>query len=233
MAGFRQRRDRTEALAKERIVTAAIELLDSGGEDGLTFRALANRLATGSGAIYWHVAGKAELLAAATEDVIGRALPATSDPGNPRTTIRTIALAVFDIIDQHPWVGAQLAHEPQQVAALRIYEAIGRALTAFNVPERARFDAWSALVSYVLGAAGQNAANARRFPPETARGSYLAAVSDLWSQLEPSEYPFMRALAPHLNDHDDRTQFLAGIDLLLVGIDAVRKSADLPNMISH
>ena len=222
MAGFRQRRDRTEALAKERIVTAAIELLDSGGEDGLTFRALANRLATGSGAIYWHVAGKAELLAAATEDVIGRALPA-GDPGDPRTTIRMIALAVFDIIDEHPWVGAQLAHEPQQVAALRMYEAIGRALTAFDMAEQARFDAWSALVSYILGAAGQNAANARRFPPETVRGSYLAVVSDRWSQLEPSEYPFMWALAPHLNDHDDRMQFLAGIDLLLVGIDTVRK----------
>ena len=60
---------RTDALSKERIIETAIEILDTEGESALTFRALAARLATGSGAIYWHVANKDELLAAA--DVLG------------------------------------------------------------------------------------------------------------------------------------------------------------------
>ena len=38
-------------------------ILDEGGEGALTFRALAARLATGSGAIYWHVTDKAESIA--------------------------------------------------------------------------------------------------------------------------------------------------------------------------
>jgi len=58
---------RADALSKERIVEAAIEILDASGERALTFRALAAHLATGSGAIYWHVADKNELLAAATD----------------------------------------------------------------------------------------------------------------------------------------------------------------------
>ncbi|GAA1938738.1 hypothetical protein GCM10009754_02190 [Amycolatopsis minnesotensis] len=41
-----------------------MELLDAGGEGGLTFRALTERLATGPGAIYWHAANKGELLGA-------------------------------------------------------------------------------------------------------------------------------------------------------------------------
>ena len=44
------------------------QILDDEGEAALTFRALSARLATGSGAIYWHVANKSELLAAATDE---------------------------------------------------------------------------------------------------------------------------------------------------------------------
>src|SRR5580704_3246894 len=66
MATRAQRAERrADALSKERIVADAIEILDAGGESALTFRALAARLATGSGAIYWHVASKNELLMAA------------------------------------------------------------------------------------------------------------------------------------------------------------------------
>src|SRR4051794_7764135 len=61
---------REEPLSRERVVEAAIELLDTAGEGGLTFRALAARLATGPGAIYWHVTGKDELLGAATDAVL-------------------------------------------------------------------------------------------------------------------------------------------------------------------
>src|SRR5512142_2964988 len=69
---------RTEALSRERIVAAAIDILDDGGEGALTVRALAARLATGSGAIYWHVADKNELLAAAADEVIARVITAVA-----------------------------------------------------------------------------------------------------------------------------------------------------------
>ena len=36
--------------------------------------------------------------------------------------------------------------------------------------------------------------------------------------LDPDDYPFTRAVAAQLRDHDDREQFLAGIDLILAGI---------------
>jgi len=38
---------REESLSRERIIEASIELLDSSGEEGLTFRMLSERLATG------------------------------------------------------------------------------------------------------------------------------------------------------------------------------------------
>ena len=213
---------RTDALSKERIVEAAIELLDADGESALTFRALTARLATGSGAIYWHLANKNDLLAATTDDVIARVMTEMASGAEPREAIRAIASGVFDTIDAHPWVGAQLSREPWQSAVLQIFESFGGQLQALGVPERAQFDCASALLNYVLGLAGQYAAAARLIPRDTDRSAFLATVAARWTQRDPAEYPFVHQVAAQLREHDDREQFLAGIDLILAGITTVR-----------
>jgi AcrR family transcriptional regulator len=225
MATRTQRAERrADALSKERIVEAAIEILDADGESALTFRALTARLATGIGAIYWHVASKNDLLAATTNDVIARVMTEVVGGAEPRGAIRAIALGVFDAIDAHPWVGAQLSREPWQSAMLQIFESVGEQLQSLGVPERAQFDCASALVNYVLGLAGQYAAAARLLPRDTDRSAFLAAVAAQWVQLDPAEYPFAHQVATQLPEHDDREQFLAGIDLILAGIGTVRQA---------
>src|ERR1700753_219922 len=141
---------RSDALSKERIVEAAIEILDTEGEGALTFRTRPPHGATGAEAIYWHVASKDELLAAATDDVIARVLTGVVGGRDPRETIRANALGVFDAIDAHPWVGTQLSREPWQPALIQIFEGVGGPLEALGVPEQARFDGASARVNYML-----------------------------------------------------------------------------------
>ncbi|MDT0440472.1 TetR family transcriptional regulator [Streptomyces sp. NPDC005840] len=213
---------RQEPLSRERIVTAAVELLDTAGESGLTFRALAERLATGPGAIYWHVTGKGELLAAATDAVLGTAL--AEDPGaSPRDAVRTLALGVFDALDVHPWVGAHLVSTESHAPTLPLFERVGRQVRALGVPESAWFTAASTLLNYILGVAGQNAANTRRAAPGTDRAAHLGGVADAWSALDPAEYAFTRSVAGQVRDHDDRAEFAAGIDLILDGITALSR----------
>jgi AcrR family transcriptional regulator len=219
---------RTDALSKERIVEAAMEILDAEGESALTFRALAARLATGSGAIYWYVANKDELLAAVTGDVIARVVTEVVSSAGPRGAIRATALGVFDAIDAHPWVGTQLSREPWQPAVLQIFESFGRPLQTLGVPGRAQFDCASALLNYVLGLAGQYAAGARLIPRGTDRAAFLASVAARWAQLDPGQYPFARQMAAQLPGHDDREQFLAGVDLILAGISTVRSAVSGP-----
>ena len=204
----------TGKLSKDRIVEAAVAILDTEGESALTFRAPASRLATGSGAIYWHVADKNELLAAASDQVIGGAMSRVVSDAEPREAIRAIALGLFDAIDAHPWVGAQSL----QSGMVPVFEGIGGRLQALGVPDRALFDCWSALVNYILGVAGQNAANARDRPQGADRTDALGAIAARWARLDPATYPFMRRIAADLPGHDDREQFLAGIDLILAGI---------------
>lgn len=228
MATRTRRPERREnPLTRERIVGAAVELLDAAGEGGLTFRALTERLATGPGAIYWHVANKGELLDAATDAVVTAAL-ATAPTGptgptqSPQEEIHAVALGLFDAIDEHPWLATQLATQfsrsPAQSVAPRIFESIGRQVSALGVPAGSRFTATSALMHYILGAAGQNAANGRVLGPSADRSAFLDAASEAWKELDPEEYPFTRAVADELREHDDREQFLAGITLILTGI---------------
>jgi len=212
---------RADALSKERIVETAIGILDADGESGLTFRALAARLATGAGAIYWHVADKHDLLAAATDHVIAGVMTKVATGSDPRDAIRTLALGAFDAIDAHPWMGGQLSSDPWQYAVLRILEGIGGRVQALGVREGEQFNAATALMNCILGLAAQYAA-AERLPRDADRSAYLAIIAARWMELDPAEHPFVRQVATQLADHDDREQFLAGINLILGGIETVR-----------
>ncbi|KAA9158088.1 TetR/AcrR family transcriptional regulator [Amycolatopsis acidicola] len=163
------------------------------------------------------------MLAAATDDVVARVLAGVDLDAAPRKALRAVALGLFDAIDAHPWAGAQLAREPWRPALLEIYENIGRLLDALGVPGHALFDAAGALVNYVLGVAGQNAANARALADRKAdRPAFLTTVAAQWSRLDPGRYPFVHKAAKQLPGHDDREQFLAGVDIVLAGIATLR-----------
>jgi AcrR family transcriptional regulator len=210
---------REEPLTRERIVSAAVELLDQSGEGGLTFRALAERLATGPGAIYWHISGKGDLLGAAAQAVVDDAVRAGGDgDATPEDAVRALALRVFDAIDVHPWLGTQLSINPLRSPMLWFFESLGRQVRALGVPPEAEFTAASALLNYILGVGGQNAANARAVGPDVNRTDFLSAAADAWAALDPDEYAFTRSAAGPLRDHDDRAEFLAGLDLILAGI---------------
>ncbi len=213
---------RPAPLSKARIVAAAIEILDTEGAGALTFRALAARLATGSGALYWHVADKQALLEAGTDEVIARALAHEDLGASPREAIRILALGVFDAIDAHPWVGAQLSGNPWQYAVLRILEGVGAHVTALGVPEPARFNAATALLSFILGLAGQYAVGSRHFAGDMDRTAFLRGIAAQWARLDPAQHPFVHQVAAYLPEHDDRGQFVAGIDLILAGIESAR-----------
>ncbi|AEV85780.1 TetR family transcriptional regulator [Actinoplanes sp. SE50] len=211
---------RADALSKERIIEAAVEMLDAAGESGLTFRALSAQLSTGAGAIYWHVANKGELLVAATDTMLAAAMAVEDAPRAPAAAIRAIALGVFDAVEAHPWIGDQMTRLSGQSSTLRIFERIGRHVQALGVPEAAQFDAASALLNYIQGVAAQNAALSRSVTQGTDRADVLETVSAMWASLDTDDFPFLRTIAGKLRDHDDREQFVAGIDLILAGIES-------------
>ena len=58
-----------DTLTRDQIVTAAIDLLDAEGLEGLNMRALGQRLGSAATAVYWHVGSKDNLIALAGDQV--------------------------------------------------------------------------------------------------------------------------------------------------------------------
>ncbi|MBB5066772.1 TetR/AcrR family transcriptional regulator [Granulicella mallensis] len=211
---------REESLSRESIIEASIELLDSSGEGGLTFRTLSERLATGPGALYWHIANKSDLLTAACDAIVARTMEATPSGAKPKANLRALALGMFDAIDEHPWVGSALAQAPGEMPMVRILERLGQQVRALGAEDDTQWAAVGALLNYILGVGGRNAANGQLARERGLdRSDFLEAVAAAWSQLDPREYPFTRSVAGQVRDHDDRVEFLAGIDLILRGIE--------------
>ena len=145
--------------------------------------------------------------------------------GQPPTTderdrLRRLALGLFELIDRHPWLGSQLVRHPWQVAVLRIFERAGAGVSALGVPAARRFDAASAFVTSVLGLAAQYAAGLQLLGRDSDRSAVLAGITAEWESLPAVEFPFVHEVAPVLRTHDDRAQFLAGIDLVIAGMRA-------------
>lgn len=211
---------RVTGLSKAQIVHAAVEILDEGGAEALTFRALAAHLSTGAGAIYHHVSNKSALLATAASERMTSALAAVRGE-SPELGIRAVMLAVFDAISSRPWVGTQLATAPWQPAVLQLLERVGFELERLGVPRERQFDAASVLVHHLLGVAGQYDATFRLADVSTGRAAFLrSAVADLEQPGTRPEFPFISRIAQQIPDHDDREQFSAGVDIILAGITA-------------
>jgi AcrR family transcriptional regulator len=216
-------RRREQSLSRDGIIEASIAILDSSGEDGLTFRILSERLATGPGALYWHIANKSELVTAACDAIVAATMNATLVGATPEATIRDLALAMFDAIDAHPWIGSALTRAPGELPIVRVLERIGQQVRRLGVSDKEQWATVGALLNYILGVAGQNAANGQLGRTMGVdRSDFLEAVSNAWSQLDPDQYPFTRSVAGQLRAHDDRVDFLAGIDLILNGIKSPR-----------
>lgn len=214
----RKVRGRDAALSRTQIVQAAINLLDRDGEAGLTFKALAEHLTTGPGAIYNHIASKSDLMAAAADAIVSAVLCRRAG-SSPQESIRASALGLFDAIDEHPWIGAALTQLPDRPPVVQIVDTIGQDVRALGVPSVGQWAAVMAVFNYIVGVGGQNAANAQFARAQALdRTEVLASIAHAWSDLDPGEYPFAHSIGAQLRTHDDRADFLAGIDFIITGI---------------
>ncbi|MCW2841382.1 MAG: transcriptional regulator, TetR family [Aeromicrobium sp.] len=206
------------------VMTEAVALLDEAGEPALTFRALASRLGTGVGSIYWYVASKDELLDRAADHVMAdvlvavEKLPAAADPID---SMRAIAVALFAAVADRPWLGAYFMRDTgTQPNALKVYELIGQQVQRLDLTRRERFHAASAVIGYVIGIA----ADLGQQPPQevvdgtASRDDVLDRWADQWRALDREEFPFLHEIADEFAGHDDAEQFRAGLDLLLAGL---------------
>ncbi|MFI6517550.1 TetR/AcrR family transcriptional regulator [Spirillospora sp. NPDC050679] len=208
----------------EAVLDAAVGLLDEAGAPALTFRALAARLGTGVGTIYWYVSNKDELLDRATDHAIGGVLAAIEEqPGtdDPIADLRAMAVTLFDAIVARPWLAAYFMRNTDvQGHSLRLYEKLGRQTLRLDLTPRQRFHAVSAITGVVIGTAADLG---MEVPQELLNGhvgrdEFLGRYADTWRSLDAAEFPFVHEIVDEFAGHDDREQFIAALDLTLAGL---------------
>ena len=208
----------------EAVLSEAVALLDQAGEPALTFRALAGRLGTGVGSIYWYVDSKDELLDRATDHVLQGVLSDTEQLTGSEDAIadlRAIAITLFDAIVDRPWLGAYFMRDTGvQPNGLLIYERLGEQVLRLGLTPRESFHAVSAVLGFVIGIA----ADLGQEPPQeildgtTNRDEFIGRYADQWRQLDPETFPFLHHIVDEFAVHDDTDQFRAGLNLLLDGL---------------
>ncbi|NUR43443.1 MAG: TetR family transcriptional regulator [Streptomyces sp.] len=208
----------------EAVLTAAVALLDEAGQSALTFRALASRLGTGVGTIYWYVSNKDELFDRATDHAVGGILTAVEElqeSDDPIADLREMAVVLFDAMMDRPWLAAYFMRNTDvQGHSLRLYDKLGRQTLRLDLTPRQRFHAVSAITGVVVGTAADLGAE---LPQELLDGDvdrveYLSRYAETWRSLDAADFPFVHEIADEFAEHDDREQFLAALDLTLAGL---------------
>ena len=207
----------------ESVLAGAVQILDESGAQGLTIRALAARLGGGVASVYWYVSGRDELLDLAADSVLGAVLEATADVSDrdPFDALRTIAVTMFDAIADRPWLGTYILRDTAiQTHSLQLYERIGQQVMRLDLEPRQSFHATSAIVGFVIGTAadlGQELPEAV-VSGEMNKTEYMASATARWRALDPAEFPYIHHIVDEFDGHDDRDQFLGGLDMLLAGL---------------
>jgi AcrR family transcriptional regulator len=212
-------RSRKAPITVDRIVDAALQLVEAEGFDALTMRRVAAALQTGPASLYAHVRNKAELDDRLIGELCARVTLPTPDPAQWRAQIIDICRQIREQYLRYPGIShAALAAAPNSLDALRISEGMLAILLAGGVPPQSA--AWAADAALLYVAAYSFEASLRRRPGEDADGRILdrAEVIERFRMLPANRFPNMITYARELTSGEGHDRFDFTLELLLAGL---------------
>ncbi|GAB3134918.1 TetR/AcrR family transcriptional regulator [Microbispora hainanensis] len=204
---------------REEILEAALAIADERGLDGVSMRAVAERVGVTPMALYRHVGGKAELLDAMVGHLLSALLPPDrsrdrQEPQRWDERLAALARAVRAMVRRHPWAAPLLFSRPAVTPdAVRAVDVIYDALIEAGVPDREVPRLERLLSTFVIGFAASEVSG--RFTsgdpdPRGHRGSHPEGGFPAHARLTP----WLRLPA------DLATEFEADLDDVLRLIEA-------------
>ena len=203
-----RRRPRADGLSLDRIMAAALDLLDRDGLDALTMRRLADELSTTHTSLYRHVASRHELLVELVDHVLGGMRPppgSDSDHdgegiggdnggGDWRAQAEWSAREFRRVLLDHPALVPLLtAGQLLGPNAMRGRDRGVRSLLAAGAGGELAVHAYLLVAHYVIGTALLDTGGAAR------TGRERTAMTQLFKALPAETYPTVLAHAELLN----------------------------------
>lgn len=193
-----------ERLSPDVIAVAALELIDRDGLEMLSMRRLGEALGVEAMALYHHFPGRAALLDAVTERLIGEIdMPGTS--GDIVAWLGEVVRRYVALADRHPEAFPLLATRRfNTVAAFGFVErVVGRLIAAGASPELAA-DIFRGLGAFANGAALAGIA---------VRHSAIESAA-----LDAAQLPNVARVAPWLGPEHVERQFASSLGMFLDGV---------------
>jgi len=213
---------RRERLTRDRVVRTAVALADRGGIESLSMRNLAEELGVVPMALYKHVTNKVDLLDGMIDVVFGEA--AFPVQGHWKAAMRLRAILMREALLRHSWAIGRMESGLPGPANLRHHNATMGCLreSGFSFPMAVH--AYTVMDSYVYGFSLQ-----QRSLPSDIQSEAKTRVKNV-EEHHPSpaeDYPYLIDVADELakSGFDYTEEFEFGIDLILRGIDRVRRRA--------
>jgi len=201
-------------LTRERVASAALDLIDEQGLDALSMRKLGASVGVEAMSLYNHVANKDDLLVAVTDRLYGEILASYGEPeGDWRVMARAMCRAYVQVADAHPNSLPLLVDRP--VDAAGGIEFISRIVSMFDgsVDDmRTGVLAFSVASNWVIGTIIQEHGLLARLRAE----GEGVTVEDIPDEFEPL-LRFRDAVVRDLTPED---RFEEGLEAILDGIEA-------------
>jgi TetR/AcrR family transcriptional regulator, tetracycline repressor protein len=198
-----------EPLSRDRILRAALTIVDREGLDAISMRRVGEELGVEAMSLYNHVANKAAMLDGIFELVLAE-LPPGKRAASWTTTLRTRARALHTVLRAHPNALPLFSLRPAVTPA-----SIAHVEGGLDELRRAGFsadDALSALQVLVAFVVGHTVST---HSPRTSGDQSHPA----YERLSESAFPRVREAARLLGDHDVEKEFELGLEAMLAGLE--------------
>ncbi|OBJ66162.1 TetR family transcriptional regulator [Mycobacterium marseillense] len=207
------------ALPMNRILGAAVELLDEEGADALSMRSLAQRLESGTATLYRHFSNRSELVSQVIDQILGEVdLDAEELAALPwQQACITFAQHMFDALCRHGNVAPLLIeYTPTGPSALANRERCLAVLLDNGFAPAVAAHAYATLARYVLGFAIQLTGATGGGGPQDAE------LSAVFHRLDAARYPATVTVADEL-PVPLADEFAFGLRLIVSGLERLRE----------
>jgi AcrR family transcriptional regulator len=213
-----EERVRRERLSRQRIVRAALDIMDQEGLEAVTMRRIGRALGVEAMSLYNHVEDKDDILGAICEEVLAEfRVPEAEDWG---VAARQAGREYRRLLLAHPRVITLMTEQKGPFTnpeSLRAYEFALDLFRTAGLSEADSVMAFHAFGGYILGFVLMELGPMIGGPEDEA---HVRAHEEMARFLASVDLPRMREALPHFAECDVEAQFEFGLDLLIEGLRA-------------
>lgn len=205
-------------LTRERIVEAALSVVDAEGLDALSMRRIGQELGTGAASLYAHVGSKEELIEQVLDRVYGEIELEKPDASVWEEQIKRVLRRARAVLTSHGDIAkaAVVANVPVTPNGMDIADCMLGILRAGGLDERTAAYGVDLLGVYVTATAFE--ASTRVGHSQEDAAAYGDQVREYFSTIPADRYPMITSMAEALtrNVGDERFEF--GLEILVAGL---------------